>query len=847
LKYETAGIVKVGDNFVLDKKYKQPKPFMIYYGMLQYSGLADYSVYSILVAADNTADQVALARACGTKIFQYIPFGSRFNTEDFLSQIKSMISSYATNHLADGIFLDECEIGYWGNYYENEEMASIFEKGLKEVCEYCRGLGIETLVNGVSAYSDYGDYFLWESFSGYWSTNKINWNATGTGKRIVNADSTIEYTYPYKDWTMTGSLKIENNAVVDGTEGIMSITLDMNNLIRTEERQETYPWVYFEWFGSGADDNTLEIYAYTGNSWPYSPNTWEELPKLWKGEPASWNGINKDTRYLRLELRFKGATSLRMERCFIAYDYVYPYYDMTASNGVADTNHRYWNYNMAQCEYLWQKKSKVICHCYGTPKDTQRMMYTFATYKTFGFEAWDYTHPLHQTIRYTDILDDPFGAFLSRKQTSSGVYEAMFTGCDSRIDVKNSTYSLNRNEPEYWFKRGISSFEDIDKVYHNPLAFTHHTFIIQAEIAVGKKIPGIADGWYVINVIDPIYQYDTDGNVMEDDYFYTVQYYPILSSDLNIRKVWVTDDIFYFYFGMKFQGKVDFLADKPNRYYIYIGTTELDYGFKGEWYDSSFKAQFMIYNQSLFKWDKNAEDERDYTNFRYIGNAFLNYELTEDGTMLTYTLKKSVMGEVSKLNMCFYFVMEETAHNYVALIPSTGVDISVDPVKFPNKVSYRQKRYDLYSPHGYYLSEEIKFKTPIKGAVVQCMGTKDTATSIHLFVRVKQKEHKDFDDFEKANGLTFYSDKTITHLQYAVALNTTDGKKTPSFQDVRITPGSEIEPEEYTEKTAEIHVGISTSTKISYEHGERKEPSYYKQTASFYFAPAITEVINFEH
>lgn len=842
-----AGLVRKDGAFILDKKYKQPTPFMIYYGMLQYSGLTDYSVYSILVAADDTADQVALARACGTKIYQYIPFGSRFNTGDFLSQIKSNISSYASNHLADGIFLDECEVGYWGNYYDNEEMANTFENGLKEVCEYCRSLGLETLVNGVSAYSDYGDYFLWESFSGYWSTNKINWTASGTGKRIVNTDSTIEYTYPFSDWSITGSLRILDGVLVDGTSGTMTITLDMNALIRAGERKETYPWVYFEWFGSGADDNTLEIYAYTGNSWPYNSETWEALPKLWKGEPASWNGINKDTRYLRLELRFKGATQLRMEKCFIAYDYVYPYYDMTAPNGVADTNHRYWNYNMAQCEYLWQKKSSVICHCYGTPKDLKRMMYTFTAYKTFGFDAWDYTHPLHQTIRYTDILDDPFGAFLSRKKTGTGAYEAMFTGCDSKIDVKNNTYALNRNEPEYWFDRGITSFEEIDKVYQNPLAFTHHTFLMQAEIPVGEKIPGIADGWYVIKVIDPYYQYDEDGNLIKDDYVYTVLYYPILGNDLNIRKVWVTDDIFYFYFGMKFEGKVDFLADKPNRYYVYIGTEDLDYGFKGEWYDSPFKAQFMIYNQSLFKWDKNAEDERDYTNFQYIGNAFLNYELTEDGTMLTYTLKKSVMGEVSKLNMCFYFVTEETANNYVALIPSTGVDTSVDPVKFPNKVRYRQKRYDLYSPHGYYLSEEIRFKTAVKGVLVQCIGSADMETNVNLFVRVKQKGQEEFDDFVKAKGLDFSSQKTITHLQYAVGLNTTDGKKTPSFKDVRITPGEEIEPEPYSEKTANIYMGISQSLKVSYEHGEKNEPCYYEQNAAFYFAPAMTEVMKFEH
>lgn len=44
--------------------------------------------------------------------------------------------------------------------------------------------------------------------------------------------------------------------------------------------------------------------------------------------------------------------------------------------------------------------------------------------------------------------------------------------------------------------------------------------------------------------------------------------------------------------------------------------------FEGNGMMRSFKAQFMIYNQSLFKWDKDAENERDYTNFHYIGNAF---------------------------------------------------------------------------------------------------------------------------------------------------------------------------------------------------------------------------------
>ena len=166
LKYETAGLVRKGNKFTLAKEYRQPVPFMIYYGMFQYSGLTDYSVYGIMVAADETADEIALARACGTKVFQYIPFGSRFNTDNFLSEIKSTISSMVSNGIADGIFLDECEVGYWGDYYEDDAKAGIFEDGLKEVCDYCRSLGLETLVNGVAAYANYGDWFLWESFAG---------------------------------------------------------------------------------------------------------------------------------------------------------------------------------------------------------------------------------------------------------------------------------------------------------------------------------------------------------------------------------------------------------------------------------------------------------------------------------------------------------------------------------------------------------------------------------------------------------------------------------------------------------------------------------------------------------
>lgn len=197
--------------------------------------------------------------------------------------------------------------------------------------------------------------------------------------------------------------------------------------------------------------------------------------------------------------------------------------------------------------------------------------------------------------------------------------------------------------------------------------------------------------------------------------------------------------------------------------------------------------------------------------------------------------------------MCFYFVAEQTSDNFVALIPSEGIDITVDPVGFPNAVRYTQKKFGLYSPHGYYLSEEIKFREPTRGALLQCIASSGEGTEVKLFARVKEKGQEDFGEFEKADGLTYWADKDITHIQYAVALNTTDGKKTPSFTDVRITPGESLPPEEYAEKTASVYIAAAVSEKISYEHGERNEPAGYCYTAEYYFAPAQTERVSYEH
>ena len=335
----------------------------------------------------------------------------------------------------------------------------------------------------------------------------------------------------------------------------------------------------------------------------------------------------------------------------------------------------------------------------------------------------------------------------------------------------------------------------------------------------------------MVETVPPYYQYDYDtGEILyknEDgskiEYKSIVYYYPILPDRLNLKKMYAYDDIFYFYFGMKFGGAVDFLAAKPDRYYIYIGSSEPDYGFKGEWFDAPFKAQFMIYNQSLFKWKRTDEegkaaDERDYTNFEYIGNAFLDCEFEEDGTFLRYTLKKSVLGEASTKNMKFYAVVEETAKNYVGLVPENGVDTTTDPVKFPNCIRYGQRRHGLYSPHGYYLSEEIGLDNPVEGIMVQWTGNVPAGTDVSMFVRYKKDGEEEFSDYVKAAGNYYFIGHTVSHIQYALSLNTTKGKATPSISDVRIFPGKELIPADYTEGTAEIRAGAGHTVSMLYEH-----------------------------
>lgn len=799
LGYEHAGVVnKVGNMFTLSKQYVQPTSFITYYGMLQYSGIDDYSIYKLIIAADQTATEVAKVMADGCKVFQYVPFGSRFNDGEFLTKLKETISQIASAGIADGIFLDECEVGYWDfSYYDNPEKCEIFREGLLEATSYCSSVGLESIVNGTAAYGDIGTYYMWESFVGTWNTNKICWQSDGDGRRIVNSDGTINYYYPWSEWTLTGSLRISDDGfIVDGTEGTMSIEYNINDKTH-EPYQDFTDFVYYEWFGEGADDESLQVFAFIGNSLPYDSETWEELPQLWKGEPGSWDGINKQAQCIRIELRFKGATNLRMDSCFVAYGYVYPTYDMALPNPPADDNPELWNYNLSKWEYLRSVNSRDLCHSYGTITDETKMAYTFTCYKVLDGYAWDYTHPLHQTIRYTDVLDDPFGCMLKSYQTSPGFFHGDFSGLSCDVDMRKARYSLHRfAAPNYWFDRGIDSFSQEELVYANPSDYSSHVFTTDVVLDEEEEIP---DG-EILAIYGPYYQYDyewnPDGSIKkqtikrvdeytgeEIKYTKTVVYKKKMPAECNVREVYCYDDIFYFYFAIKVQGEINLFLDedKLNRYYIYLCAEGIDYGFAGEWFSLPYKAQFMIYNQSLFKWNKDAEDESDYTQFHYIGNTFLEYEFQNaDRSFIRYRIKKSVLGECSRLNMHF-LIVTETPDNLVNIYPE-NYDTSVDPVYIGSMIDYTQRRYDLYSPHGYVRSDECDLGG--YGFVISYEKNEPENTEVKFFVR--WKVGGEWKDYTEVKGPSMGVLQICEKVQWVISLNTLDGKVSPMAGNVRV-------------------------------------------------------------
>ncbi|TCO69830.1 hypothetical protein [Marinisporobacter balticus] len=474
---KSAGIINTNGQLSLDKKYNPVNNFLIYYGRLDMSKISDYSKYDFMIVSDTDFENVSKVRAQGCKIFQYIAFGSNFQDTDVaMNNIKREIDLLKSRGLADGIFLDECDIAYWErNAYSQPDKVKIFYDRLKEVTEYTKHIGFETVVNGSRAYAELGDYYLWEDYLTYWESNALKWSSIKTGREI-NENGVLNYGLMLSDWHLEGSCKFDGESIVDGANGAIDITIDMDKMVLPQDQKSRYDWGYFEWFGSGATDETCKVEAWIGEALPFNETTWEKLSDAYKGRPRYWNGIDQNSKYLKLRMTFNGASDLKIKDILLTFGYTYDYWDMSKNNEEEESNPHIWNYNNAKRDYLLEKVDekgnavKVLTHTFGDEGDENKNMYTYLTSKIWNYYAYDYVHPNMQIVYNTEKMDNPIGLLLKREGENKGY----FTGAVATVDLYRHTYDLEREEPAYWYDKAIQidgNFDDwtnVDVCYESP-------------------------------------------------------------------------------------------------------------------------------------------------------------------------------------------------------------------------------------------------------------------------------------------------------------------------------------------------------------------------------------------
>ncbi len=892
---KSAGIVNQNGKLTLDTKYRQPNKFDIYYGELQYSGITDYSNYDFLIVNDRNKESVRKVRSQGCKIFQYLYFGSRFeDTDAFINNFKDQVLKLKNDGLADGVFLDECDLEYWElGYSNNSDKCQIFYNRLKEVTDYCKSIGVQTVVNGTRAFCDLGDYYLWESFGGYWTTNSLKWSSNTTTKRNVSSLGEINYGLSLTNWTLSGSCYYDGQSIRGGADGSAQILIDMDKIVDKKDRMNIYDWVYFEWLGTGADDNSCKIWVWTGDELPFKESTWEStwkmLPKLWKGEAKSWNGIGKSSRYIKIKMEFKGADDLQIDSILLTYDYKYPYWDMAASNGQADTNAYLWNYNNSQRDYLWEKicesgnKIKVLTHSYGNPNDEYRKRYTYLSSAIWGFYSSDYVHPMMQSITENSLSREPIGMFLNRSDDNT----AIFTGATASIDLNNHTYTLQRDEPGYWYDRAAKidgntkEWAASDILYQHrgksfnaysqgwgasSLTFKEGTF---QNVTIKKRdgnsvLELISDGagtW--ISPIIKAYKEDSKGLMSSVNYNYSngsVKYqcrYQLpngswtkwitmtktksspnvdfiafqvkarltgkasyteyidrkdekgrikkvkifhqgvsfwgsshtwdlyLSKNINVKKLMMKDDNEYIYISYEVEGQIDF-SQNPNlpsdfNYNIYLNTMkDNNKGYVGEWWKTTFGANYRISNSGIFQWDDSLTDRGDYNGWKWIGPAGMTYKLSDDKKRIEYCINKESLGGLEEKELKVFMQVDESA---------SSIGNLVNPLKdekafYEGYFVYTQKSYNLKTPHGWYCSEEQGLSVKDNYVYLTWDEYKPEGTDVKAWIRTRKESDKWSDWQEVSNGVPIYG--TFDKIQYCYGLFTENGHVSPTVSDIEL-------------------------------------------------------------
>ncbi len=733
--FEGAGIKKLLDTYVLDSKYHEPGKFVVYYGELAYSGVSDYTIYDFIVVHDRNYESVQTVKKQGCKVFQYLSFGNKFeDTDIFVNKFVAEITELKSKDLADGIFLDECDVAYWEQDYPNQpDKCEIFYNRLKEITDYCKSIGIMTVVNGSRAFCELGDYYLWESFQGYWSTNSLVWGDTPY-ERTEASDGTVAYKLPLSEWITGGSCLYDGKFIKDGEDGYIEMTVDMDSIVELCDRKQVYDWVYFQWFGN-SEDVDCTISAWVGDSQPFDEEKWTKLPALWGSKIKSWSGIGKTSKYLKIRMDFKDSKNLQINSIQLTYNYLYPYWDFNASNGEADQNSYLWNYNIVQRDYLWEKikdtgnKIKVLAHTYGSEADEYKKMFSYLSTKIWDCYSFDYVHPRMQNIYDISEIDNPLGMLLKREGNDLGY----FTGGIAQIDTSTHKYSLNRNEPDYWYKRAAN-------------------------------IDGNIDEW---NDTDVLYE-----NKLKS-----------IDDNINVKKLSVTDDSKYIYFSFEVEGSIEFEKGSDYLYEIYLNTTGQDKeGYTGTWWAAPFGADYKICNDKVYKWSGSYPKD-DYKGWSWVGDTNMMCKVSNDKRSIEYRIKKDSLGGLESKTVKMYMYTEDTK-------TKTGNFIQPSECGNENIVYgfvYNQKNYKLNTPHGWFRFGEVDVSNKTEVGITWEQTT-PTGTSVKAWMRTKQKDLA-WSDWREVTNREIILGK-FEKIQCCFGLYTSNGELTPSVKNVRYVFGN---------------------------------------------------------
>ncbi|MBF0139790.1 MAG: hypothetical protein HQL74_05870 [Magnetococcales bacterium] len=175
-----SGVVKRG------KRIDDWIQYGLYYGDPAYLEVHDFSSWDLIVFDISflwTLDRASIA----ADVLIYLPWGSDFRkaatingatapaydaagVENFLDEYRSKIDDIFAQG-CNGVFFDECDVGYWDPNYAAESAQIMRDMGLAPLCDYVRAYGGRSIVNGATWFAKVGEIFLLESFVGHWTGN----------------------------------------------------------------------------------------------------------------------------------------------------------------------------------------------------------------------------------------------------------------------------------------------------------------------------------------------------------------------------------------------------------------------------------------------------------------------------------------------------------------------------------------------------------------------------------------------------------------------------------------------------------------------------------------------------